>query len=75
MATTPPPAPTRGPATHEGVSRTPSLSCLDKIRLPRPNLYSSDPECNGVTTLVSANPYLIIASRAAGSHQPVPSWA
>jgi hypothetical protein len=26
MATTPPPAPTRGPATHEGVSRTPSLS-------------------------------------------------
>jgi hypothetical protein len=36
MATTPPPAPTRGPATHEGVSRTPSLSlsCLDKIRQP-----------------------------------------
>jgi hypothetical protein len=26
MATTPPPAPTRGPPTHEDVSRTPSLS-------------------------------------------------
>jgi hypothetical protein len=26
MATTPPPAPMRGPVTHEGVSRTPSLS-------------------------------------------------
>jgi hypothetical protein len=50
MATTPPPAPTRGPATHEGVSDTPSLSLLvvDKIRLPRPNLYGSDREYNTV---------------------------
>jgi hypothetical protein len=50
MATTPPPAPTQGPATHEGVSRTPSLSllCLDKIRLPRPNLCGSDHENNTV---------------------------
>jgi hypothetical protein len=50
MATTPLPAPTRGPTTHEGVSRTPSLSlslsCLDKIRLPRPNLCGSDHENN-----------------------------
>jgi hypothetical protein len=47
MATTPPPAPTRGPATHEGVSRTPSLShALDKIRQPRPNLCGSDREYN-----------------------------
>jgi hypothetical protein len=50
MATTPPPAPTRGPVTHEGVSRTPSLSlsCLDKIRLPQPNLCGSDCEYNNV---------------------------
>jgi hypothetical protein len=48
MATTPSPAPTRGPVTHEGVSRTPSLSlsCLDKIRLPRRNLCGSDREYN-----------------------------
>jgi hypothetical protein len=43
MATTPPPAPTRGPATTK-VCPAPllSLSCLDKIRLPRPNLCGSD---------------------------------
>jgi hypothetical protein len=48
MATMPPPAPMRGPTTHECVSRTPSLSlsCLDKIRLPRPNLCGSDREHN-----------------------------
>jgi hypothetical protein len=35
MMTTPPPVPTWGPATHEGVSHTPfSLSWLNKIRLP-----------------------------------------
>jgi hypothetical protein len=55
MVTTPPPAPTRGPTTHEGVSHTPSLSCLDKIRQPRLNLYDSIriPQCLQLTNPVN----------------------